>query len=939
MSQQQAEDQDKMALKLLQELLNDKKITVEQMEELQEKFQHLNQTVSNMFANESQLPNKVKKFAQDLKFKKAEFEQAQIENDNSENRIKKIQAEVKKAESELTQIQRANDQLGKELENEETKLSGLQKSIESEITDRVGSITTDLKNLQQNIKEEKEKIEKTERVIQKKEAALKESQEKISLLNVDNEKLVQKSENLRKEEQNLHSQPSNTQKNINRSKNALKTYEENLKEKKDKLDKKIKEIQLEEQKIAQRKENVKRIQDSITEMDGTQKYLTNRNKIIDGNRKKLEDAYKKLNEDKQMIMNEQETLKNQIKVLKDGKSEAFRNSAIQDMQIESGNSQIEKQILNAKRQYKKIELEVQKLKDRIIEYQISTNKYHKEKQKIQNDIKFYLDQLEKIQDDTKVVTFEKKNVDDKVDKKKLRKDEIDKNLAEHEAQLKNQQKFVEAAMKKEKMLTAMRESMARKASSAMAEVRETREELKIKELLILDLTKKHQETEFKLNSFKALYEEVKSARNKYVNLIQNSSQHLAELKERIKILQNELEILKNESAEKDSTLVQYKHILQQEIHKRDRIKQKLNKRNFLQKQKKQLVDQNINEIEKLNMIIMNIEKEMLQLRKQYEKACESRNYTGIQLIDRNDELCILYEKTNIQENILRNGESEIKKLEDEIRMIKIEINEKKRKIDVARKVINEVPKLADKVIELKSQLEIELQKEKALSEAIENPENTFRWRELQGEDPDAEALDAKIHVIEERLNNKKEQLLEKELILDEITNLSEKLRKQALEGRQSTLELSEKLNNFQSRLKDITRKMMASISELSMFQATSIKLQQERDELDKVVEEAKGRVDQGLPPTIETEIEYLKQQRVNNRYVEERQKRMEREEIEKNMTPFAIKTTAEHRVNSYIPSEDLGIPKPYGKYAPYKFSEVGANIRHYRKPVIKDIEV
>ena len=41
-----------------------------------------------------------------------------------------------------------------------------------------------------------------------------------------------------------------------------------------------------------------------------------------------------------------------------------------------------------------------------------------------------------------------------------------------------------------KNLTAMRESMARKASSAMNEVRETREELKIKELLILDLRKK-----------------------------------------------------------------------------------------------------------------------------------------------------------------------------------------------------------------------------------------------------------------------------------------------------------------------------------------------------------------------------------------------------------------------------------------------------------------
>lgn len=28
---------------------------------------------------------------------------------------------------------------------------------------------------------------------------------------------------------------------------------------------------------------------------------------------------------------------------------------------------------------------------------------------------------------------------------------------------------------------------------------------------------------------------------------------------------------------------------------------------------------------------------------------ESRNFTGIMLIDRNDELCILYEKSNIQD--------------------------------------------------------------------------------------------------------------------------------------------------------------------------------------------------------------------------------------------------------------------------------------------------
>jgi hypothetical protein len=39
---------------------------------------------------------------------------------------------------------------------------------------------------------------------------------------------------------------------------------------------------------------------------------------------------------------------------------------------------------------------------------------------------------------------------------------------------------------------------------------------------------------------------------------------------------------------------------------------------------------------------------VFRLKKMYEFAVEDRNYTGIQLIDRNDELCILYEKANIQ---------------------------------------------------------------------------------------------------------------------------------------------------------------------------------------------------------------------------------------------------------------------------------------------------
>lgn len=52
-----------------------------------------------------------------------------------------------------------------------------------------------------------------------------------------------------------------------------------------------------------------------------------------------------------------------------------------------------------------------------------------------------------------------------------------------------------------KFLSTIREKMARTASQAMAQAKDTIEDLKVRELLILDLTKKGQETEFRLSIF------------------------------------------------------------------------------------------------------------------------------------------------------------------------------------------------------------------------------------------------------------------------------------------------------------------------------------------------------------------------------------------------------------------------------------------------------
>ena len=236
----------------------------------------------------------------------------------------------------------------------------------------------------------------------------------------------------------------------------------------------------------------------------------------------------------------------------------------------------------------------------------------------------------------------------------LEKNAIEADIQNEQQAINDQEAIVKELQAKEailivqiKFLQTIKEKMARTASQASAQARETAAELKVKELLILYLTKKQQDTEFKLNTFLALYEEVKNARNKYVSQIQASSQDLAEMRERIKILQNEVDILRNESAEKDRDLIDIRHQKVQAMTTRDNLRTEYNRMEFQFRQKLSTIGQLINHGDKLNLIINSLQKEMNNLIYEYEHACESRNYMGIQLIDRNDELCILYEKSNI----------------------------------------------------------------------------------------------------------------------------------------------------------------------------------------------------------------------------------------------------------------------------------------------------
>lgn len=96
----------------------------------------------------------------------------------------------------------------------------------------------------------------------------------------------------------------------------------------------------------------------------------------------------------------------------------------------------------------------------------------------------------------------------------------------------------------------------------------------------------------------------------------------------------------------------------------------------------------------------------------------------------------MYEKSNIQENILKTGEQKIREKEEKIKMVNLELKEKQRKLNVVLKQVPRVPQLAEKLLQLKNERDKQIAIVNERSALLENPDQHPRRKDLEGEDPD-----------------------------------------------------------------------------------------------------------------------------------------------------------------------------------------------------------
>uniref|UniRef100_A0A3Q3KUX6 Cilia and flagella associated protein 58 n=1 Tax=Mastacembelus armatus TaxID=205130 RepID=A0A3Q3KUX6_9TELE len=394
--------------------------------------------------------------------------------------------------------------------------------------------------------------------------------------------------------------------------------------------------------------------------------------------------------------------------------------------------------------------------------------------------------------------------------------EQDKRTLEHEIT-----GYRQEAQKQRKIIQQLekeRDRYINDTSSLMQKVQQKMNDVELREMEIFEWRKKVTEAECKLKQQENLLESIVSERNLYSKNLIEAQEDIAEMKRKMKTMNNHVTRLRDEITGKELALAK-----DQQEHKRlekdnEALKGELQLIKLQLEETNQRVDSQKAEQQKLQKIIADTDAEQIQQKKQLGQVIRERDNLGKQLLRCNDERTLLYEKIRIQQAILGKGDFHYSQRMEDIRLLKLEIKRLRRKKSILDKTVPYTEDMRYKRKETLFHLQRELLRERMRNSVLEEqlkPINIHRWRRLEGSDPGKYELIQKIQSLQKRLIAKTQELEEHELLLQEKEKLYVELKH--ILSRQPGPEVAEQLQQCQWTIRERTKKLKMLIAELRML--------------------------------------------------------------------------------------------------------------------------
>ncbi|XP_064519332.1 cilia- and flagella-associated protein 58 isoform X3 [Pseudopipra pipra] len=788
----------------------------EALEQFRLEYEKLLAVMKKSRENEKHLMGKCRKLSAELVEKSSKVAVLTKLSKDDEETISSLKTELEKS-WKMVDTAYEKEQKTKEtihsLQKEIARLNNLMKEragqeynveelleLQEEVTKERDELLSEVVKLRQSLAEVTEQQQETEKAKNEAEQSVLQLQQDIQLRQNEELREARKKEKMEIELTNLlaemdkkQDEIQNLQQQIERNKEEQLKMEVHLREQKnlnEKASKELEQLKMKNQKLMQENEQHSAMFDEVMK-DVSQKTTQLKEREDEATQMRLEIS--KLNKTRDVIQNK-------LRAAEEQKVDAENEKGMLKNQI----SRLEKELESAKKQS-----EIDKR---------ATDGLMRERDMLNQNLIKATNATQKQISLVKLHEQSKQNLEAEIQNYKI------------EAQ---KQRKIIYQLEKE------RDGFINETSELKEKVLHHMKDLEICQVQICDYEKEVQVQMIKLKQQQNICETLREERSLYSKNLIEAKDEIADMKMKLKTSTRQLDQLKEELKDKDVALEKAHLDHQHSEEEKESLKAEVAQMTRQALETKTFIENQEAEERKLLNIIAEADAERLKHTKEFDKVLSERHALATQLIRRNDEVALLYEKIKIQQAILNRGESEYRQRVEDIRILKLEIKKLRREKGILGKSAANVEELRFEVNHMQKELLKEQTRCKILEEELQKPLKVHRWRKLEASDPTAYELIQKVQRLQKRLISKTSEVIEKEFLLQEKEKLYVELRQ--LLARQPGPEATEQLQHYRHSLQEKTKQLKVLSSELNTYEAQSKEYKREIERLNNELNNVKKK--------------------------------------------------------------------------------------------------
>jgi chromosome segregation ATPase len=318
------------------------------------------------------------------------------------------------------------------------------------------------------------------------------------------------------------------------------------------------------------------------------------------------------------------------------------------------------------------------------------------------------------------------------------------------------------------------------------------------------------------SQYKKSIEKMKVENSNVMKEFNDSQKVILGLEQEKKDFEHVTDALREQISSKDAALLKESGAVNKEKALKDAYVEDITMLKKRIVQNEETIQSHLSDARRLETAVRKLEDAAATQKREYDHALHERDILGTSLIQQTEELKLMSENMKIQESTQRRGELQYNARVEDIRILTLKVKNLSRLLAIAQGGQAGVEDISKQLMALQKDYMREQQKVKALSDELETPLNVHRWHKLEGYDPEEYELLQQLQILQKRLLQKSDEVVNRNSIIRDLENRQLELEQEL--ARRPGPDVAEKLNFYKSDVIHKEKQIKAMIAELNMHQ-------------------------------------------------------------------------------------------------------------------------